>query len=197
MTFKNIILPDITGMTLTTTYRSFWKRIRKEFGYVPIGIIAIGIFTYATGSDLGNYIIFAIGSMVFWTIRAFVRGWHLVHTVEFIEEKIVIKGETVNTPWDKEFDIKTSTIEIDSKSDRGQILDIEYHLRIQSGDRSQSINRTFNWDDTSVLTIFYMFKRIKGEEINPNERDYLDGLEQKAKGFSTSFFNIPHPWRKK
>ncbi|MBT1711161.1 hypothetical protein KK062_23155 [Fulvivirgaceae bacterium PWU5] len=129
-----------------------------------------------------------------WTVAVFTLSWRLVNEVHFANDKILIVGYTLNTRWEKEIDIKSSRIEIRSKN-TGRSRD-EYYLRIKSSNKSQDINGTYNWDYTSLLTIFHEFKRIKGEKITSGEEYDLDIMDKKSKGLSTSLFDFSFNWKR-
>lgn len=182
-------------MTLTTTYKNFRERLLAELGTILLALFAFALCCYFFGRDVANAMLFFSPVVVIWIMMGVTKAWHLVYEVHFTETTIRIVGSTRNNRWEKEFDVKTSTIEIRSKSkSRG---DIRYYLRIKSGNKSQDINRTFNWDYPALLAIFHEFKRIKEEKIIYDESYYLDIMERKSKGLSSGLFDIDWNWKKK
>lgn len=97
---------------------------------------------------------------------------------------MIITGYRFNTHWRKEFNIPASSIQIKSQGKgRGNV---EYYFRVSSQNHSIKINYDFNWDYPSLLGMFHEFKRIKGEKIIFDEKYFLDIMEKKAQGLSTS-----------
>jgi hypothetical protein len=182
-------------MTLTTTYKSFPKRLLAESWATLFTITAVTLYSYFSSRDFARSMIFFSPVMVIWIVIGIRKAWHLVYEVNFTKTTIRIVGCTLDSRWEKEFDVKNATIEIRSKS-KGR-ANVIYYLRIKSGNKSQDINRTFNWDYTALLAIFHEFKRIKDEEIIHDEKYYLGIMEQQSKGLSSGLFDIDWNLKKK
>ncbi len=168
-------------MTLTIPYIPFWSRVRKKFIGPFIVITLIVLYLYFTENDTFLfYGIIILGFSVIQAIISIASAWTFVNEVKFTEDKIIIGGANINTHWYREFDIKNSQIKIKSEGrGRGKV---GYYLTLSSPGQSIDINRTFNWDYTSLLTIFNEFKRLKGEKIIFDEKYFLDIIEKKANG---------------
>ena len=170
-------------MTLTTKYLDFWTRVRKELLVGLLIMTVIFIYSYfKNGNDFKFSGLILVFGLIYVIVASF-RARTFDNEVKITEDKIVVTVYSFNSPVDKEFDIKTSDIKIKSKGQgRGNV---EYYLRVSSSDKAVDINRSFNWDYSSLLTIFNEFKRIKGEKIIFDEKYFLDIMEKKANGFST------------
>jgi hypothetical protein len=166
-------------MILATKYLSFGTRIRKEFLAVFVVVTLIILYNYFAGkSEIGFSVIMILGFGIVYMAISAINAWTFVNEVKITEGKIIVGGAHINSHWKKEFDIANSEIKIKSKG-RGR-GNIGYYLRISSQYHSVDINRTFNWDYPSLLTIFYEFKRIKGEQIILDEKYFLDIIETKG-----------------
>lgn len=170
-------------MILTTKYLTFWTRVRKEFliGFVIVTLIILYNY-FSQKNDFGLFLLITLGFGVLYMIVSLFKARTFINEVKIIEDKIIVTGYDFDSRWDKEIDIKTSDIKIKSEG-RGR-GNVEYYLRIHSSDNTVDINRSFNWDYSSLLTIFNEFKRIKGEKIIFDEKYFLDIMEKKANGFS-------------
>lgn len=170
-------------MTLTTKYLDFWTRVKKELVAGLLIVTAILVYSYFKNENgfVLRGLILVLG--VIYIIVSLLRAKTFVNEVKFTDDKIIVTVYTFNTPADREFNIKASDIKIKSKGQgRGNV---EYYLRLSSSDETVNINRSFNWDYSSLLIIFNEFKRIKGEKIIFDEKYFLDIIEKKANGFST------------
>ncbi len=113
---------------------------------------------------------------------SFTNAKTFVNEVAFVDHKLIVKGHDYDLSWERQFDIKSSDIKIESKGrGRGKV---EYYLSVTSVENKVDINRSFNWDYTSLLAIFNEFKKVKGEKIVFDERYFLNIMEGKAKGLS-------------
>jgi hypothetical protein len=170
-------------MILTTKYLTFWTRVRKEFLAGFLIVAAILIYTYVQQKNgFGLFGLMILGFGIVYMIIALFKARTLVNEVRITEDKIIVTGHNFNARWDREIDIKASDIKIKSQG-RGR-GNVEYYLRIVSPDKIVDINKSFNWDYSSLLTIFHEFKRIKEEKIIFDEKYFLDIMEKKANGFS-------------
>jgi hypothetical protein len=167
-------------MILTTKYLTFWTRVRKEFlgGMVVVSLIIL--YNYFTDKkDFGIFGLMILGFGIAYLTVALFKARTFVNEVKIIGDKITVTGHNFGSRWDKELDIKNSDIKIKSSGQgRGNV---EYYLRIISDGNSVDINRSFNWDYPSLLTIFHEFKKVKGEKIIFDEKYFLDLMEKKVK----------------
>jgi hypothetical protein len=165
-------------MIFTTRYWSFWTRVRKGFlgGFLIVSFIVLSNYINdSRGFEIVGLIIIGFG--VIYMITSIINSWTFVDKVKITEDKLIVTGTNLNTRWEKEFFIKGSDIKIKSKG-RGRAK-VEYYLRLSSRNMSVDINRSFNWDYQSLLTIFNEFKRLKGERIIFDEKYFLDIMEKK------------------
>ncbi|MFD0998173.1 hypothetical protein ACFQ21_02605 [Ohtaekwangia kribbensis] len=166
-------------MTLTIPYIPFWSRVRKKFIGPFIVITLIVLYGYFASNNTFLFCgIIILGFSVTQAVISIVSAWTFVNEVKFTEDKIIIGGASINTHWHKEFEIRNSRIEITSEGRGG--TKIGYYFTLSSPGQSVDINRTFNWNYTSLLTIFNEFKRLKGEKIIFDEKYFLDIMEKKA-----------------
>ena len=166
-------------MILTTKYFTFWTRVRKEFLTGFLIVTAIVLYTYfKEKNDMGIFGLMILGFGVIYMISALFKAMTFVNEVKIGQDKIIVTGYNFDSRWEKEIDIKTSDIKIESEG-RGR-GNVEYFLRITSSDKTVDINRSFTWDYASLLTIFHEFKRIKGEKIIFDEQYFLDIMEKKT-----------------
>ena len=170
-------------MTLTTKYLNFWTRIEKGIFRRILIVSLIILYNYFTDKrDFGLFGLMILGFGIIYMVISVINAWTFVNEVKVTDDKIIVTGTNMDTRWDKEFNIKDSEIKIKSKG-RGR-GNVEYYLRLSSRDKSVDINRSFNWEYQSLLTIFHEFKKLKGEKIIFDEKHFLDIMEKKANGFS-------------
>jgi hypothetical protein len=174
-----IFIEQLTAMILTTKYLTFWTRVKKEFLVGMTVISAIILYQYfLEKNDFGVLGLMILGFGIVYLIIALTKARTFVNEVKIDGDKITITGHNFDLRWDREFDIKNSDIKIKSVGQgRGKV---EYYLRIISSDNSVDINRSFNWDYPSLLTIFHEFKKIKGEKIIFDEKYLLDMMVKKV-----------------
>jgi hypothetical protein len=122
-----------------------------------------------------------LGFGLVYGLIAFTNAKTFVNEVEFVSCKLIVKGYEYDSSWAREFEIESSDIKIKSKGrGRGKV---DYFLRVTSGGNKVDINRSLNWDYTSLLAIFNEFKKVKGEEIVFDEKYFLSIMEGKARDF--------------
>lgn len=166
-------------MILTTKYLTFWARVRKEFLAGFLVVTAIVLFSYfKEKNEFGLVGLMILGFGVIYMIAALLNARTYVNEVKITGDKLIVTGHHFDSRWDEEIDIRTSNIKIKTKG-RGR-GNVEYYLTIVSRDKTVDINRSFNWDYSSLLTIFHEFKRIKEEKIIFDEKYFLDIMEKKA-----------------
>lgn len=166
-------------ITLKTQNKSFWLRIRREFlgGFLVVSIIMLYVYATGKGDFPIGWIILATG--VVYMAIALLKARDFIDEISITDSKLIVRGDTFNTRWEKEIDIRTSDIKIKSTGrGRGRV---DYYVRIVSTAGTVDINRSFNWDYASLLTLFNEFKRIKGEKIIFDEKYFLDIMEKKAR----------------
>lgn len=144
--------------------------------------MAVILYTYfKEGNDFRISGLMILGFGVVYMIVALYKARTFVNEVKITEDKIIVTGYNFDSRWEKEIDIKTSDIGIKSEG-RGR-GNVEYYLRINSSGRTVDINRSFNWDYSSILIIFHEFKLVKQEKIILDEKYFLNIMEKKADGF--------------
>ena len=167
-------------MKLTTKYLGFRARLRKEFlpGFLIVSVIILFV-NFTRGQDdikITGLMILAFGAV--YGLVSIVSAKTFISGIIFVDDNLIVIGHDYDSPWEKKFNIKNSNIKIRSKGrGRGKV---DYYFTITSGDVKAEINRSFNWDYSTLLTIFNEFKRVKKEKIIFDEKYFLDIMEKKG-----------------
>ena len=168
-------------MTLTTEYLNFATRFRKIFlpDFLLLTAIVLGSHFSKPRTSPGVVGLVIAGIGVLYGIYAAVKARTFVYGVRFSDGTLMVQGCYFNTRWGKQFDIRKSTIHIKAKGSRTGRGD--YFFRLLSDGQTVDINRSWNWDDATLLIIFNEFKRIKGEKIIYDEKYFLDMMAKYPK----------------
>ncbi|AYB29329.1 hypothetical protein [Chryseolinea soli] len=173
-------------MTLTTDYVKFGTRFWEAFLPRFLLLTAAGVISHFSKAqsnlEITAWAIAVIGLVI--GFFAVVRARTFIYEVRFLDGNLLVAGSHYNTRWEKQFDIRTTVVQIKSQG-RGPGR-VNYFLRMVSGGKKVDINRSLNWDYTALLTIFNEFKRNKGEKIIFDEKYYLEIMEKKEKARNTS-----------
>jgi hypothetical protein len=171
-------------MHFKTNYVSYWTRFRKQFVAAFLILTAIILYSYfSKGQGYVNLTLqttFILG-MSYGLIQLYSTR-EFINDVKFFDDRMLITGYNFNSQWKIELKITDSKIEIKSKG-RGR-GNVEYFLRIKSYGKQFDINKSFNWDYSSLLGIFQEFKKRKGENVIFDEKYFLDIMEKKANRLS-------------
>jgi hypothetical protein len=169
-------------MKLTTKYQGFWTRLRKEFllGFLIVSIIILFNYLARGHGDIRTPAFMILAFAFAYGLISLSNAKTYINELNFLDDKLIVVGHDYDSPWEKQFSIKNSNIKINSKGrGRGKV---GYYFTITSGDLKVEINRSFNWDYSTLLIMFNEFKRVKNEKIIFDEKYFLDIMEKKSKG---------------
>lgn len=156
-----------------TSFTSFWKRIRETTLISIVMVLILCCFFIGDQIDLIQFVVLLI--FIVAAVFVFCREKvDLIFNISFSDSVLIISGYSFNRPWSQKIEIAESTIEIRSKAkSRTSAL---FYLRVTSIQGVFDINRTDNWDSTSLQRIFLQFKLRKMEKVTLDEKYRLDDL---------------------
>ena len=167
-----------------TIYLSYWESVRKDFliPFLTLACFILFIFVYIRQDDFKSIMLTILVLGIIYGILGLYMARQFVNEVEFQDDILIVTGFNFNSQWRDELKISNSKIEIHSK--RTGYTNVDYYLRIISKKKRLDINRSFNWDYSTLIDIFNEFKRIKEEKIILDEKYFLDIMEKRANGRS-------------